>query len=121
VDGAKLRILVGRKAAEHLSPERLDGAALGEEEFIIRSETSKGRQAVVVAGARPQGTNCGLAHLMKMVQAEGKSAYVEGPLEIQSKPSFAVRGIHLNGWPFSYPYAFRAWQEKDWKQFIDII
>jgi hypothetical protein len=56
-----------------------------------------------------------------MIRAEGKSAYVEGPLDIQSKPSFAVRGIHLNGWSFNYPYAYRPWKEADWEKFIDIL
>ena len=39
---------------------------------------------------------------------------------MRNKPSFAVRGIHLNGWPLNYPYAFRSWKEADWKKFIDI-
>ena len=57
---------------------------------------------------------------MQMIRADGKSAYLDGPLDLRNKPSFAVRGIHLNGWPLNYPYAFRSWKEADWKKFIDI-
>jgi len=37
------------------------------------------------------------------------------------KPSFAVRGMHLNGWAFGYPYTFRCWKEADWKRYIDLL
>ena len=74
----------------------------------------------MVAGRIPHGTNTGIATLMQMIRAEGKSAYLDGPLDLQNKPSFAVRGIHLNGWPLNYPYAFRSWKEADWKRFVDI-
>ncbi len=57
---------------------------------------------------------------MQMIRADGKSAYLDGPLDLRNRPSFAVRGIHLNGWPLNYPYAFRSWKEADWKKFIDI-
>src|ERR1051325_2288912 len=36
-------------------------------------------------------------------------------------PSFPLRGMHLNGWAFRYPYSFRAWKEKDWRLYIDYL
>ena len=44
----------------------------------------------------------------------------KGRSDRRETPSIAVRGIHLNGWPLNYPYAFRAWKEEDWKRFVDI-
>ena len=55
-----------------------------------------------------------------MVRADGMTAYMEGPLNLRNKPSYSTRGLHLNGWPLNYPYAFRAWKEADWKKFVDI-
>jgi hypothetical protein len=55
-----------------------------------------------------------------MIHGEGQSAYLDGPVDLRSKPRIAVRGIHLNGWPLKYPYAFRSWKEQDWKRFVDI-
>ena len=37
------------------------------------------------------------------------------------KPAFAVRGMHLNGWPLNYPYSFRGWREADWQRYLDIL
>jgi hypothetical protein len=118
---AESLIVVGKRMAEQVAADVLTGKDLGEQGFVIKSITEKGKRRLIVTGTSSIGTNYGLAAVMRMINAEGNSAYLEGPLDIRSKPSFALRGIHLNGWPFSYPYAFRAWQEKDWKQFIDII
>ena len=109
------------KVGERLLPGVLLEKELGEQGFSIKSAMQDGKRRLIVAGANPQGTNFGVAALMKMIRAEGKSAYLEGPLDIRSKPSFAVRGIHLNGWAFNYPYAYRPWKEEDWKRFIDIL
>ena len=57
---------------------------------------------------------------MQMIRVEDRSAYLDGPIDLLSKPDTAVRGIHLNGWPLKYPYGFRSWKEEDWKRFIDI-
>ena len=116
ITGAKIRvatsldpqaeslILVG-KMAERVLPGVLLEKELGEQGFIIKSIVQDGKRRIIVAGANPQGTNFGIAALMRMIRAEGNSAYLEGPLNIHTKPSFAIRGIHLNGWAFNYPYA----------------
>ena len=57
---------------------------------------------------------------MQSIHVDGHSAYLDGPVDVLSKPAIAVRGIHLNGWPLNYPYAFRSWKEEDWKRFVDI-
>jgi hypothetical protein len=43
------------------------------------------------------------------------SVYIEGPVDITSKPAYALRGMHLNGWAFRAPYSFRSWTEDDWR------
>ena len=114
---AKTVIAVGAKMATAM------GADLGQADqntSVIRRISKSGADVVVVAGSDPHGTNTGVATLMQMIRADGKSAYLDGPLDLRNKPSFAVRGIHLNGWPLNYPYAFRSWKEADWKKFIDI-
>ena len=58
---------------------------------------------------------------MKRIQAVGTEPFVEGPLDLVSKPAFAKRGMHFNGWPFNYPYSFRRWKEEDWNRFVDIL
>jgi hypothetical protein len=45
----------------------------------------------------------------------------EIPLDATSRPVFAKRGLHFNGWPFHYPYTFRAWREADWQRYLDIL
>ena len=54
------------------------------------------------------------------IRLDGGSPYVDAPVDRRESPTYAVRGIHLNGWPLNYPYAFRAWKEADWKRFVDI-
>jgi hypothetical protein len=123
VDGggrAKSVIAVGEKMAGVVGVDLKAASDLGDEGFVIRSFDKSGTKMVVVAGQHPQGTNAGIATLLQKIRVDGKSAYLDGPLEMRSKPSFAVRGIHLNGWPLNYPYAFRAWKEEDWKRFVDI-
>jgi hypothetical protein len=117
---AESPIVVG-KLGERLLPGVLLKKELGVQGFVIKSVMQNGKRRLIVAGANPQGTNFGIAALMKMIRAEGKSAYVDGPIDVRRKPSFAVRGIHLNGWAFNYPYAYRPWKEEDWKRFIDIL
>ena len=115
---AKAVIVVGEKMARALGVE-LPGD-LGKEGAVIKSFDKGNSKIIAIAGTDPHGTNAGLATFMRMIQAEGKSAYLDGPVDLKSKPSIAVRGIHLNGWPLNYPYAFRSWKEADWKHFVDI-
>ena len=117
---AKAVIAVGSKMATAMGAELDSGDQTDQDTSVIRAMARPGAKVVVVAGLDPHGTNTGVATLMQMIRAEGKSAYLDGPLDLRNKPSFAVRGIHLNGWPLNYPYAFRSWKEADWKRFIDI-
>lgn len=112
--------VIGRKMAAALQIDLQLGADLGEEGTIIRSLLRGQSQMVVVAGATPHGTNFGIASLMRLIQIEHGAPYLEGPLDIRSKPRMAVRGLHLNGGVLNYPYGFRNWKEQDWKKFIDI-
>jgi len=114
-------IVVGGKMAEEDATGFLAGKELGPEGYGIKSVVKNGKVHLIVAGATPHGTKFGLAALMKMIQAEGQSAYLEGPVDITSRPKFAIRGMHLNGWPINYPYTFRVWKEKDWQRYIDIL
>ena len=117
---AKSVIAVGEKMARAMGKDLSSAGELGDEGAVIRAFDKAGVKVVVIAGSNPHGTNSGIATFMKMIQADGKSAYLDGPVNLVSKPSIAVRGIHLNGWPLKYPYAFRSWKEADWKHFIDI-
>jgi hypothetical protein len=117
---AKSVVVVGKTMAQAWKIDLPLTAVLGDEGSVIRSFDQAGSHGVVIAGLNPRGTNAGIATLLQMIRAEGKSAYLEGPLDLHSKPSFPVRGIHLNGWPLKYPYAFRSWKEEDWKRFVDI-
>ena len=117
---SKSVIVVGEKLARAMGTDVGTVNDLGDTGFAIWSFEKSGAKIVVVAGRHPQGTNSGIATLMQRIRTEGNSPYLDGPLNVCSKPSFAVRGIHLNGWPLRYPYAFRAWKEQDWKRFVDI-
>jgi hypothetical protein len=116
----KTVIAVGEKMAEAAGAELQPANKLGDEGAVIRSFEKAGGTVVVVAGLDPHGTNSGIATLTQMIRVEGRSAYLEGPVDLVSRPSIAVRGIHLNGWPLKYPYGFRSWSEEDWKRFVDI-
>ncbi len=117
---AKSVVVVGKTMAQAWKIDLSSAADLGDEGSVIRSFDQAGSHVIVIAGLSPHGTNAGIATLLPLIRAEGKSAYLEGPLDLRSKPSFSVRGIHLNGWPLKYPYAFRSWKEEDWKRFVDI-
>jgi hypothetical protein len=117
---AKSVIAIGKEMARDLNVDLGSASDLGDEGSVIRSFDKGGSKVVLIAGLNPHGTNAGLATLMPMIHGEGKSAYLDGPVDLRSKPSIASRGIHLNGWPLKYPYAFRSWKEEDWKRFIDI-
>lgn len=117
---AKSVVVVGETMAQTWKIDLPLAADLGDEGSVIRSFDQAGTHVIVIAGLSPHGTNAGIATLLQMIRAEEKSAYLEGPIDLRSKPSFSVRGIHLNGWPLKYPYAFRSWKEEDWKHFVDI-
>jgi len=114
-------IVVGSRLAEQVLGVGLAQYRLGDEGFMIRSLVSRGRTCVVVTGAAPAGTKFGLAHLAKMVTGQDRTAFVDGPISLLSRPSFAKRGMHLNGWPIGYPHGFRGWKEDDWKRYLDIL
>lgn len=113
-------IAVGQRMARAMGTDLGSASEPGDETCVIRSFEKGGTTSVVVAGPDPHGTNMGIATFMQLIRADGKAAYLNGPINLLSKPSIAVRGIHLNGWPLKYPYAFRSWGEEDWKRFIDI-
>ena len=117
---AKVTVAVGAKMATAMGADLSSTGKLGKDTSIIRHISKPGTNIVVVAGLDPHGTNTGVATLMQMIRSDGKAPYLDGPLDLQNRPSFAVRGIHLNGWPLNYPYAFRSWKEADWKKFVDI-
>ena len=63
------------------------------------------------------GADRGATEPAMIVDVEG----FEGPLDLRNKPSIPVRGFHMNGgWQLNYPYGFRTWKEKDWKQVGEI-
>lgn len=113
-------VVIGMSAAQalHVEPENVN--SIGDEGYVIHTAHLGKRELIVVAGSDPHGTNAGIASLMRLIQGERHSAYLAGPHDVRSKPSIAVRGIQLNGWPLNYPYAFRSWKEADWKRFVDI-
>ena len=113
-------IAIGKEMAGALNVDLGPASELGDEGSLIQSFDRRGGKVVIIAGLNPHGTNAGLATFMPMIHGEGKSAYLDGPVDLRSRPSIASRGIHLNGWPLKYPYAFRSWKEEDWKRFVDI-
>src|SRR3954451_16762303 len=98
----KTVIVVGRAMAHQLGQEVVLSADLGPEGYVIRSVQGNGTTQIMVAGHDPHGTNAGVAALMQMIRAEGAVPYLDGRLDVRSKPSYAMRGIHLNGWPLNY-------------------
>jgi hypothetical protein len=112
--------VLGRKMADAMRIELGPTEDLGEEGAIIRSISRGQSQIVVVAGASAEGTNFGIAGLMRLIHLENGKPYLDGPLNLRTKPRMAIRGLHLNGGVLNYPYGFRNWKEQDWKKFIDI-
>lgn len=116
----KVTLSIGAKAARAAVADTRLLDSLGEQASIIRSVAKGDAISIVIAGRTPQGTNGAIATFMQMIRAQDGAPYVEGPLDVRNEPSYAARGIHLNGWPLNYPYAFRSWKEADWKKFVDI-
>jgi hypothetical protein len=118
----KLIIVIGRKMAETFGVDLKPEVDLGDEGAVIRDVKRKGSHIVVVAGSTPQGTNCGIATLLRLVHSAGRVPYFEAPLNLRSKPKVAVRGYNFSNGAgmLNYPYGFRNWGERDWKRVIDI-
>jgi hypothetical protein len=114
-------IVVGADLVRQAYPGLLESRKLGKEGFVLKLGGAGDSQQLIVAGAEPGGTNFGLATLMGMIRREGGAVSMDCPSEMESVPQLSVRGIHLNGWPLSHPYAFRAWSERDWQKYIDMI
>jgi len=114
-------IAVGPKTAGQILGEALKTEGLGDEGYILKTASKDNVNYVVAAGAEPRGTKAAVAALMKNIRAEGKLPFVAAPLDLHSKPAFATRGLHFNGWPFAYPHSFRRWREEDWQRYLDIL
>ncbi len=118
---ARALIVVGIEMAGRFDIGLLGNRKLGKEGFVIKPAATGGGTRLIVAGAEPGGTNFGVPTLMGMMRREGGSVLIDCPPEIESTPKLSLRGIHLNGWPLRHPYAFRAWSERDWQRYIDMI
>lgn len=118
--GAKTIIAIGETMSHQMGVDLPASAELGPGGFLIRSLAKGDATLVIVGGRQPEATNMAVATLIQQIQVDHGSPYLDGPLNVQQKPTFSLRGIHLNGWPVNYPYAFRAWKEQDWKRFVDI-
>ena len=116
----KVIISMGAVMARALAPEMNFSREQDSDSFLIHTIARPHQTVVIVAGASPHGTNAGIATLLQMLRFKGKSLALPNPLTLESKPQYKLRGIHLNGWPLNYPYAFRAWKEADWKRFVDV-
>lgn len=122
LQGRKVAIVIGQQMAQQLSIDTNSMKGMEREGSVIWSLNRSELEIVLVAGADPHGTNVGVATLIQMVRADGKAAYLEGPLDLRSEPAIPVRGFHMNGgWQLNYPYGFRTWKEEDWKRFVDIV
>ncbi len=114
-------LVIGPTGAGQVLGKSVSSADLGEEGFMLKSVVANGRDCLVVSGTGSKGTKFAIYELMKLIRGDGRKAYIEGPVDKRSAPSFSVRGMHLNGWPFKHPYSFRSWREADWKRYADIL
>lgn len=94
---------------------------LGDQGYTINSSRSNSRLTISITGSTQRGLMEGINGFMLLIRSQGKIAYVDGPLDITEKPSYEVRGLHLNGWMFANPYSFRTWTEAEWKSYIDAL
>lgn len=116
-----LLICVGDQTAQQVLGQSLSELTLGPEGCLIKHLSKEGKDYLVVTGETPMGTKNALGRLMMRIRSRGGEPYVELADSLVSKPSFARRGMHFNGWAFGYPYTFRKWKEEDWKNYIDIL
>jgi hypothetical protein len=91
------------------------------EAFRVSTGMRSGRAFACVAGASPIGTARGLSRLLGMIEVSGRRARLPALSDAASAPRFALRGMHLNGWAASHPYAFRCWSEEDWQRYVDML
>jgi hypothetical protein len=118
---ARALIAIGPKTAQLVLAEPLPAAKLGEEGYLLKTVRKEGMTCVVATGVTSRGTKAALAALMRTIQVEGQSVLVPAGLDLLSKPAFANRGMHFNGWAFNHPYTFRSWREADWQRYLDIL
>lgn len=119
-EGEGVHILVGPKAVRQIFPQALP-QKMDAEEYLLRAASKDGVDYILVSGETSRGTKAALMALMKKIRFAEKSAFVEKPLDVLAKPSFAKRGMHFNGWAFNSPYSFRNWREEDWQRYLDIL
>ncbi len=122
-DGSvEVAILVGAQCAKQvLGPDALFPEAAAGDEYLLKSVMQDGQLRLVAVGATAHGTKYAVTRLMKLLQVDGNSLFVDGPVDIRSTPAFGKRGMHFNGWAFGYPYTFRNWREQDWQRYLDIL
>jgi len=120
-EGTGPAIVVGADAAQRAGIELPPADALGPEGYVLRVTRRNGRRFVLAAGATPKGTRHAVLALRAEIHAEGNARYVAADLDRTTRPAYAVRGMHLNGWPMHRPYSFRSWTEDDWWRYIDML
>jgi hypothetical protein len=118
---ATAAIAIGPQTARQILGPAFPAKELGEEGYLLKTARKDGIDYVVASGTAPRGTKAAVAALMKTIGVIGRSAFVFAPLDCLIRPSFAVRGMHFNGWAFNYPHTFRSWREEDWQRFLDIL
>jgi hypothetical protein len=118
---SRVRIAIGPEAAKRALTQSLPTQELGDEGYLLRDVRRDGVEHIIATGATPRGTKAGIAALIKRIRADGRTAFLETPLDVTSRPAFAKRGLHFNGWPFNNPFTFRAWREQDWQRYLDIL
>jgi len=118
---APTRIAVGPETARRILGDLFPADELGHEGYLLKSVSQDGVLWIVASGATPQGTKNALSALMKTIRHEEHAASIPSELDRRGKPTYAIRGIHFNGWPLNYPYSFRSWREEDWQRYLDLL
>src|SRR2546426_2472488 len=78
-ENAKSLVVRGDKMGQQVVGDVFGDNQLGEQGFLIKSSVKDGKSLLTVAGPHSKGTNHGVAHLMKMIHSEGKTAYLQVP------------------------------------------
>ena len=68
--------------------ETLSAEKLGDEGYVLRTMRRDSADCVIAAGATPRGTKAALAHLMRTIQVEARSASVPVGLHSQKANSY---------------------------------
>jgi hypothetical protein len=111
-------IAIGERIVTAYGGASLEG--LAPEGFLFETRSRGKGTLLLVTGPSARGTNAAIASLLPLIKTGSGAPFFERAPDRRESPSIGVRGIHLNGWPLNYPYAFRAWKEDDWKRFVDI-